>query len=248
MLEAVPLAFRPPPMPVESSLPPARGLPPCRQSFESPCAIEQQLLAALADESLKLAVAVHDDLGNHLSGTVLCLAAARSRAAAVDPELAERLDEIAVLMGRAMEIGVQAACSASVFVATRHGLAAALQLRFRNLAPPDAPASELVIQVDADAGLLPDEHQVLLQIAEQAAGQAWREGSTRLRVMLRRSRLGPAELSVAGEGGTLVVAEVANSYRPLAVMRQLAANIGGRLTVRRLDGGGLFVRCITRWV
>lgn len=228
-----------------SSLP---GVLPCRESFESPCAVEKHLRESLTEENLRLALTLHEDLGNHLSGTVLCLAAARSRAAVVDPGLADRLDEIAVLMDQAVQIGVRAACSASAFVATRHGLAAALQLRFRDLQAPGAPACELVVQDGADAGLLPDEHQVLLQVAEQAVGQAWREGSTQLRVMLRRSRLGPAELSVAGEGGPLVAAEVTNSYRPLAIMRQLAANIGGRLTVRRLDGGGLFVRCITRWV
>jgi hypothetical protein len=179
---------------------------------------------------------------------MLCLAAVRGRAALVDPGLADRIDEIALLMEQAEQIGVQAACSASAFVATRHGLAAALQLRFRHLGAPGAPACELIIQDGADAGLLPDECPVLLQIAEQAVGQALREGSIQPRVILRRSRLGPAELSVAGECGALLPAEVANSYRPLAIMRQRAANIGARLTVRRLDGGGLFVRCITRWV
>ena len=248
MLAAAAISPCLPPMPVESPPMPARGLVPCRESFESPCAVERQLRASLADESLRLAMALHDDVGNHLTGAVLCLAAARSRAATFDPELADSLDEIAVLMGQAVEIGVRAACSASAFIATRHGLAAALRLRFGVLAPADAPPCELVIQDGASGGLLPDEHQVLLQVAEQAAAQAWREGATQLRVMLRRSRLGPAELSVAGEGGTLVPAEVANSYRPLAVMRQLTANIGGRLNVRRLEDGGLFVRCITRWV
>lgn len=235
-------------MSVENPSPSMQGLPPCRESFDSPCAVEKQLRESLTAENLRLAQTLHEDLGNHLSGTVLCLAAARSRAAEVDPGLADRLDEIAVLMEQAVKIGVRAACSASAFVATQHGLAAALQLRFRRLHAPGAPACELVIQDGADTGLLPDEHQVLLQVAEQAVGQAWREGSTQLRVMLRRSRLGPAELSVAGEGGPLLAAEVANSYRPLAIMRQLAANIGGRLNVRRLDDGGLFVRCITRWV
>jgi hypothetical protein len=235
-------------MSVESPSMPSPGLLPCRESFDSPCAVEKQLRESLTAENLRLALTLHEELGHPLAGTVLCLAAARSRAAVVDPGLAGRLDEIAVLMEQAVQIGVQGVCSASAFVATRHGLAAALQLRFRHLNAAGAPACELVIQDGADAGLLPDEHQVLLQVAEQAIAQAWREGSTQLRVMLRRSRLGPAELSVAGEGGPLVASEVANSYRPLAIMRQLAANIGGRLNVRRLDGGGLFVRCITRWV
>jgi signal transduction histidine kinase len=235
-------------MSVESPPLPTRELPPCRESFASPNAVEKQLRDALTEENLRLAQVLHEDLGNHLSGTVLCLAAARSRAAVVDPGLADRLDEIAALMDEAVQICVRATCSASAFVATRHGLAAALQLRFRNLGASSGPACEILIQDGADAGLLPDEHQVLLQIAEQAVGQARREGSTQLRVTLRRSRLGPAELSVAGEGGIPVAAEVANSGRPLAIMRHLAASIGGRLTVRRLDGGGLFVRCITRWV
>jgi hypothetical protein len=234
-------------MSVERPSMPTGGLQPCRESFDSPCAVERQLRESLTAENLRLALTLHEDLGNHLSGTVLCLAAARSRAAVVDPVLADRLDEISALMEQAVQIGVQAACGASAFVATRHGLAAALQLRFGHLNAPGAPACELVMQDGADAGLLPDEHLVLLQVAEQAVAQAWREGSTQLRVMLRRSRLGPAELSVAGEGGPLVAAEVATSYRPLAVMRQLAANIGGRLNVRRLDDGGLFVRCVTRW-
>ena len=202
----------------------------------------------MTDENLRLAHVLHEEIGNHLAGTVLCLAAARRRAADVDPGLAERLDEIAALMEQAVKIGSEAACSASGFVASRHGLAAALRLRFGELAASGAAAFELVIQDDADTGLLPDEHLVLLQIAELAVAQASREGATTLRVVLRRSRLGPAELSVAGEGGPLVAAEVASSYRLLAVIRQLANQVGARLNLRRLDAGGLFVRCSTRWV
>ena len=140
------------------------------------------------------------------------------------------------------------ACSASDFVASSRGLVAALQFRFHILMPDAGPACDLVLEEDADCGLAPEEHLVLLRIAEEAAAQVLREGAARVRVLLRRSRLGPAELSVAGEGVPGVAAEVAASFRSLAVIRQHAARIEARLNVRRLDEGGLFVRCATRWV
>lgn len=235
-------------MPVESPTATVRERPYCRVSFDAPCALEKQLRESLVDENLRLGHVPHEELGNHLSGTLLCLAAARTRAAVVDPGPAHCLGEIAALMEQAVQIGVDAACSASGFVARRHGLAAALRLRFGNLACAGVATCELVVQDEADKGLLPDEHQAMLLVAEQAVGQALREGATTVRVILRRSRFGPAEISVAGEGGVPVPAEVAASYRTLAVMRQLASRVGARLNVRRLDEGGLFIRCSTRWV
>lgn len=132
--------------------------------------------------------------------------------------------------------------------APAEGLISVLRRRFGQLPAAGEPVYHLVIQEGADHGLLPDEHRVLQQIVDEAAAQARREGSLEIRILLRRSRLGPAELSVAGEGSAFLADEVAASYRSLAALRQLAQGIGARLNVRRLQSGGLFIRCATPWV
>lgn len=138
-------------------------------------------------------------------------------------------------------------CAACALVAAQHGLAVALQMRLQEIAPPDAVPCELELQSGAELGLSADEQVTLLHVAEAAVDQVLREGSIRVRVTLRRSRLGSVDLSVAGEGKVRVDAEVAASFRKLALIRQLAARIGGRIAVRRLADGSLFVRCGTRW-
>lgn len=221
--------------------------PPCRDSFDAPCRLEQTLRQALHEENLRLATALHEDLGNHLFGTVMCLAALRGRVRALDPALAAEVDQVAQLVGEAADRSRAAACSASSFVATHHGLTDALQMRFGPLAAGAGQRCHLVLQASACDGLSREEHCALLAVAEEAVGQASREGSTDVRVMLRRSRLGTVELSIAGEGAVTDVREVADSYRSLARIRQLALAVDARVSVRRLSEGGLFVRCTSRW-
>ena len=165
----------------------------------------------------------------------------------IDPALGDELDEVARLVGEAADRSRTTACSASSFVAAHHGLADALQLRFGTLGAAAGQPCQLLLQQGADAGLGRDEQCALLAVAEEAVGQACREGANDVRVMLRRSRLGTVELSVAGEGPVTDAREVAESYRSLARIRQLALAVGARVSVRRLTAGGLFVRCSTRW-
>lgn len=219
----------------------------CRPSFDAPCSVEARLADASRDQSLKLARALHDELANQLTGSVQCLAAVRSRVAAIDPSLARQLDELDAQVGEAVDRGCDFACSASRFVAAHHGLGAALRMRFRGLAPPEGAACELILQLDAEQGLSVEEQTTLLRVAEEAVAQVMREGSREVRVMLRRSRLGSVELSIGGGGGVASQEEVAASFRCLATIRRLAARIEGRLSVRRQADGSLFVRCATRW-
>ncbi len=139
------------------------------------------------------------------------------------------------------------ACAACALVAAQHGLAVALQMRLQEIAPPEVVPCELELQSGAALGLSTDEQVTLLHVAEAAVDQVLREGSTRVRVALRRSRLGSVDLTVAGEGKVRADAEVAGSFRKLALIRRLAASMGGRIAVRRLADGSLFVRCGTRW-
>lgn len=135
-------------------------------------------------------------------------------------------------------------CSACALLAAQHGLAVALQMR---LSEPDVMPCELELQPGAALGLSDEEQAVLLHVAEAAVVQALREGSIRVRVTLRCFRLDSVDLTVAGEGKVCVDAEVAASFRKLVLIRRLAARIGGRIIVRRLADGSLFVRCGTRW-
>jgi hypothetical protein len=240
-------------MSVDSPNPPARAAPSCRPSFDAPCLLEARLRAAVGSAHSPVPPSSHRASDEPLVAAspvdeVQCLAATRAHLQAVDAEAGGSPNETVDPVVLQPSSGLQATCSASAFVATRDGLAAALQLRFDRVLSPGQPGRALVIQDGADTGLAPEEHQALLQVAEQAAAQVVREGSATLRVMLRRSRLGPAELSIAGEGGAPVAVEVANSFRALAAMRRTATDVGARLNVRRLDDGGLFVRCITRWI
>ncbi|MCU0758115.1 MAG: histidine kinase [Steroidobacteraceae bacterium] len=219
----------------------------CRSSCDAPCLVERRLRESLQAENLRLATTLHDELGNRLFGTALCIAALRGRVAAVDPSLAATLQSIGEQLTEAASHGREAACAASDFLARHHGLEVALRMRFASAIARGALHCELALQPGAADDLSTAERVALLRLAEEVVAQVAREGARQVRVALRRSRLGTVCLSIAGEGRPQVDAAVAESYRALAVARRMAAQVEARVAVRRLADGSLLVRCGTRW-
>ena len=221
---------------VEEPAGPDRKPAPCRTSIDAPCDVETRLNASLQAPGVPPAQGAAGGSWRDWFGERSChpVPAATDAAGGSGP-------------GPESVAASGAACNAAALAASRLGLAEALRLRFHSLAPFSQGSCDLVVQVDADKNLSPDERLALLRIAEESAAQVQREGSRELRVLLRRSRLGSVELSVAGGGGGVVAEQVADSFRSLAQIRRLATQIDARLTVRRLDEGSLLVRCRTRW-
>ena len=215
---------------------------PCRASAAAPCEVESRLRDALPPQAAPLDTSAPSaSWADWFGDRACCPVLSTGDGVDATPRSGSRSGSGAGTL-RAT------ACSAADLSVARLGLGAALNLRFRGLASLTEGPCELVLQLDAERGLSLDEQRTLLRIAEESATQVQQEGSRELRVLLRRSRLGSVELSVAGGGGGVVAEQAAASFRSLARIRQLATQIDARLTIRRLEDGSLLVRCRTRWV
>ena len=196
-------------------------------------ALEAEVLAAAGRERTQIAVDLHDELGQELTGLRLAIDALRARAAAHGPELLPDID-------RAQHWALRAIAATRTLsrelssLALQNGLGAAL-VDFAARLPPGRCTLE--VEPAAEALLPPECHEDLFRIAQEAVQNAVKHGAARrVRVALRATP-GELRLTVGDDGAGFQPGD-----RPpgigLTSMRYRAGRIGGLLTLLSAPGEG----------
>lgn len=196
-------------------------------------ALEAEVLAAGGRERTQIAVDLHDELGQELTGLRLAIDALRTRALAHGPDLLPDID-------RALHWALRAIAATRTLsremssLALQNGLGAAI-LDFAARLPTGRCALE--IDPTAEAQLPPASHEDLFRIVQEAVQNAVKHGAALRVTIALRATPGELRLTVKDDGTGFQPGD-----RPpgigLTSMRYRAGRIGGMLTLLSAPGEG----------
>jgi two-component system, NarL family, sensor histidine kinase UhpB len=196
-------------------------------------------LAAQERERARVALDLHDEVNQALTGLLLRLEALRAKA---PPELSAELSETREVAGSAMRELLALARRLRPTALDDLGLKAALA----ELSEEAGRQSgiETVFECEGDPGELPDRVSLVsYRVAQEALSNALRHaGAARVRIRLRCSRH-ELELRISDDGAGFA-ADAVGEGLGLAGMRERALLVGGRLEVESAPGKGTRVRLI----
>jgi signal transduction histidine kinase len=207
---------------------------------------ETRLLKERADEAQRLAAELHDGVGQELVGISIMLAAALNEARKRRSALAGPLEEVSLLLSRAIDLARRAAQEHGGFAVRAAGLAGALEQFVRRLHTPDGPRIELTASPIPVECLDDGTAYHLLRIAQEAIINARRHSRAQwirigcghepglIKITVSDDGVG-APADVAGTGG---IGRYVMAYRARA--------IGAELVVDSPPGGGHVVTCALR--
>ncbi len=205
----------------------------------------QTLLGATHEEALRqLSEALHEGIGQDISGVALLVTAAARRAGPLDAGLATELREITGLLNETIDTCRIVAEASDGFVVSHSGLGAALSRAVDSLEIPQSSACTLDLGNYSDDLLDAAASCQLLRIAQEALVNAvkhsnatliqLRLGATRSHVVLTVSDNGRAD-------GSMPAKVPGGIGQP--IMRYRARAIGAHLTFGHDEHGGYRVRC-----
>lgn len=207
---------------------------------------ERRLIASAALEAqererARVALDLHDEVNQALTGLVLRIEALRTKA---PPELSAELTETRSLAGSAMDELLKLARQLRPTALDDLGLEAALAGLVDEVGRQGAAAA--VFDCEAAAGTLsavPAEVQlVVYRVAQEALSNAVRHsGAEHIRVRLLPAEDGGLELRVSDDGGGFDISD-SEPGLGIAGMRERALLVGGRLDVDSRPGLGTRVR------
>ena len=204
---------------------------------------ETRLLKERSDEAQRLAAELHDGVGQELVGISIMLAAALNEARKQQSALADPLEEINLLLSRAIDLARRAAQEHGGFAVRAAGLAGALEQFVRRLDGPDGPRIEFSASAIPGDCLDDGTAYHLLRIAQEAIMNARRHShALAIKVSCLHLR-GTIRVEVMDDGIGLSPEADANGGIGRHVMAYRARTIGAALSLAPVPSGGLAVTC-----
>lgn len=205
--------------------------------------LESTVLKAAQEERERLGYALHDGIGQELTGTALMLRALADRADALDPALAEDLRYATGLVNDSLENCRALAQQVAPASPTRGGLQSAL----RNLAVRTQKSSGMTVQIDLRVtrspplGTVISDHLYL--IAQEAVTNALKHSEARvIRIELA---LEPATVYLCvSDDGRGIAPLKAKGGMGIQIMRHRAQSVHAKLEIVARQEGGTSVRCV----
>jgi PAS domain S-box-containing protein len=202
--------------------------------------LERRLLAGAAVEQRRLGAALHDGLGQELTGIALLL---RSLAATLDADAAssrDRLDEIIMLVNGAIDSTRRLARGFAPVSSEQGGLRGALRT-LADAARTDTLRVTFVDELAADPPLSDVAATHLLRIAQEAIANAKKHANaTHLLVALARSD-GELQLTISDDGQGFPDSARIVTGGGIEMMRYRAEALHGQLQI--IDDSGVTIRC-----
>jgi two-component system sensor histidine kinase UhpB len=196
-------------------------------------------LEAQEQERTRIARDLHDEVNQSLTGLLLRLEAARSKAS---PELAAELADTRALANQAMEELVALARQLRPTALDDLGLTAALASQAEELERQSGITTSF--GAAGDFSDLPDEVQlVLYRVAQEALANASRHAGAESVVVRLARQDGRVELTVSDDGSGFAFDEAGGGLG-LEGMRERALLVGGELRIESRPGVGTRVRLV----
>jgi two-component system, NarL family, sensor histidine kinase UhpB len=198
----------------------------------------RRALMAQENERRRLARELHDEVGQTLTGVVLQLDGLQRAAppelrepvALVQESAREAVEEVREIARGLRPQALDDFGLRSALISLASGFADRTGLRVRPWLAPDVPA------------LVPEQDLAIYRVAQESLTNVVRHAEARS-VELGLERMdGAVVLRVRDDGRGITAAEAAGASVGLGGMRERALLVGGRLVVRRCDGGGTEVR------
>ncbi len=207
---------------------------------------ETRLLKERADEAQRLAAELHDGVGQELVGISIMLAAALNNARKRRSTLAEPLEEISLLLSRAIDLARRAAQEHGGFAVRGAGLAGALEQFVRRLHTPDGPRIELTAAPIPAECLDDGTAYHLLRIAQEAIINARRHSQAQSIKIWCGHEPGLIKFTVSDDGVGVRAAATETGGIGRYVMAYRARAIGAELAADSPPGAGHIVTCSLR--
>jgi PAS domain S-box-containing protein len=205
-------------------------------------AFGQALMDAIGGEQRRIAEELHDGLGQELTGLALSVRAMANRAQKERDAISVELDQLALLATGCIQDAHRIVQGLSPLTNAEGNLEAALEglaqrsslsgIRVRFRAQPDVPPL-LDLKV----------RNHLYRIAQEAVQNALKHSAAKSIEIELSARPGAVTLSVVDDGHGLSADTAAGLGLGMRTMRFRASAMGGRLSIRRGDGGGNAVVC-----
>ncbi len=207
---------------------------------------DQRLLQERSDEAQRLAAELHDGVGQELVGISILLSATLNEARKGGSALARPIEEISLLLSRAIDLARRAAQEHGGFAVQAAGLAGALEQFVRRVSRPDGPRIELSSSPIPVECLDDGSAYHVLRIAQEAITNARRHSRGRLIKVWCGHTPGVVKVTVTDDGVGLPADDSAQPGIGHAVMAYRAKAIGARLLLANLPAGGVAVSCELR--
>jgi signal transduction histidine kinase len=203
---------------------------------------EARLLRERAEEAQRLAAELHDGAGQDLVGISIIVGALANDARKKRSSLAVPLEEVRLLLARAIDLCRGAAQDTGGFAIQHSGLSGALEQFVRRLDSPGGPRVELEAMKIPPPCLSDSAAYHLLRIAQEAILNAYRHSGARSIQIHCGHDAGAVNITVADDGVGL---PTEGSPRGMGqkIMEYRARTLKADLQFLPLPNGGLKVSC-----
>lgn len=202
--------------------------------------LERRILDAAAREQRRLGAALHDGLGQELTGIALMMRSLSSSLAGNGGHYGDRLDEIIVLVNEAIDSARRLARGFAPVSSEQGGLRGALRTLVESTRA-GAVKVILIDALDAEPQLSDAAATHLLRIAQEATSNALKHaGATRVRILLE-FRGEEIWLTISDDGQGFPEPESARRGFGIETIRYRVEALRGQLDID--DDNGVTIRC-----